>query len=92
MSASDPLQEPTAELAALASALGTIPPPCRVDPEAFYAPQPERAVALCRDCHGRLECLALAEAVGEQWGVWGGRSFERRPSPQLSPSLRQRAS
>lgn len=88
MTTADPLQEPTAELEALASALGTIAPPCRSEAEAFYAPHPERAVSLCRDCHGGLECLALAEANGEQWGVWGGRSFERRPSSRRSPSLR----
>lgn len=34
------------------------------------------AVALCNTCPVRLQCLADAKKREEQWGVWGGVSFE----------------
>lgn len=34
-------------------------------------PDPE-AIALCRNCPVRVECLEYAIVVGEQYGVWGG--------------------
>lgn len=75
----DPLQEPTAELAALASALGRIPPPCHaLDPEKWYAPDPQPAIRICGDCHAKVECLIYARACGERFGVWGGADLERR--------------
>jgi len=74
----DPLQEPTAELLALAAALGRQAPPCESHPEAWYAADPSEAIERCGDCHGGAECAALAVAVDERWGVWGGQDFERR--------------
>ena len=85
------MSEPTAELMALANALGRQAPPCESHPEAWYAPDPSQAIKRCGDYHGRAECLALAVALDERWGVWGGRSFERQPASRRSPSLRQRA-
>ncbi len=74
-----PVEQQTPELLALASALGTIPPPCRaVDPEQWYAPDPRPAIRLCQDCHAKAECLTYARACGERFGVWGGRDMERR--------------
>ena len=55
-------------------------PPCRNDPELFFAESPEdvrRAKALCGICPVRSACLAGALRRGEPWGVWGGALFLR---------------
>ena len=45
------------------------------DPDLFF-PLPgqsaDPARAICAGCHVRAECLALARARGEQFGIWGG--------------------
>ncbi len=45
------------------------------DPDLFF-PLPSEsadpAMAICAACAVRVECLALARARGEQFGVWGG--------------------
>ena len=51
-------------------------PACRgADPELFF-PGPgqsaDQAKAICASCPVRAECLALAHANGERFGVWGG--------------------
>lgn len=56
------------------------------DPEAWW--EPARfgdALAGCRPCPVAAECLSYAEAAGERYGVWGGRSPAergRRTSPR----------
>jgi WhiB family transcriptional regulator, redox-sensing transcriptional regulator len=71
--------------------LGTVPraqlrlvvaqePPCRYDPELFFAESPEdirRAKELCAICPVQSACLAGALQRGEPWGVWGGALFLR---------------
>jgi hypothetical protein len=51
-------------------------PACRdADPGLFF-PGPgesaDAAVAICAGCPVRAECLELAHANGERFGVWGG--------------------
>ena len=45
------------------------------DPDLFF-PLPNEsadpAKAICAACAVRAECLALAQARGEQFGIWGG--------------------
>ena len=45
------------------------------DPDLFF-PLPgqsaDPAKAICAGCAVRAECLALARARGEQFGIWGG--------------------
>ncbi|HYO18160.1 MAG TPA: WhiB family transcriptional regulator [Dermatophilaceae bacterium] len=54
--------------------------PCRAnDPDLWFAEKPadvERAKHLCRECPVRLQCLAVALARGERWGVWGGELLD----------------
>lgn len=38
----------------------------------------EPARAICRRCQVRRECLQLAELLGAQDGVWGGKSGDER--------------
>ena len=64
--------------APVASAAGGLPdgPACwGADPDLFF-PLPgepaDPATAICAACHVRAECLALARARGEQFGIWGG--------------------
>ncbi|HEV7933034.1 MAG TPA: WhiB family transcriptional regulator [Actinomadura sp.] len=55
-------------------------PPCRTEPEMFFAEAPadvELAKALCLDCPVRRACLAGAIERREPWGVWGGELFVR---------------
>jgi WhiB family redox-sensing transcriptional regulator len=78
------MREPTTELMALAAVLGQQAPPCESQPEAWYAPDPSRAIDRCGDCHGKAECSALAVALDERWGVWGGQDFERRKPARAS--------
>lgn len=76
--ADTPLNGASPALAALAEALAGAPPPCRADPDAFFDGDLRRAAHLCAHCHATAECLALARALGERHGVWGGVCFERR--------------
>ena len=51
-------------------------PACRgSDPDLFF-PLPREsadpAKAICAACAVRAECLALAQARGERFGIWGG--------------------
>jgi Transcription factor WhiB len=51
-------------------------PACRgADPDLFF-PLPREsadpAKAICAACAVRADCLALARARGEQFGIWGG--------------------
>jgi hypothetical protein len=55
-------------------------PACRdADPGLFF-PQPgesaDAAIAICAGCPVRAECLELALAYGERFGVWGGVDLE----------------
>jgi WhiB family redox-sensing transcriptional regulator len=55
-------------------------PACRhADPDLFF-PGPgesaDPAIAICAACPVRAECLALARANGERFGVWGGVDLE----------------
>ena len=69
----------SAELRALAEALGGRPAPCQQsDPDAWYALDPAPAIKLCGGCHALDECAALARANGEQHGVWAGIDHQRR--------------
>jgi Transcription factor WhiB len=62
----------------VASAAGGLPdgPACwGADPDLFF-PLPyesaDPAKAICAACAVRAECLALARARGERFGIWGG--------------------
>jgi hypothetical protein len=53
-----------------------------VQPDWWFPPTGDRgavarAVRLCQRCPAQQRCLILAELVGEEFGVWGGRLFER---------------
>ncbi|MGJ7905498.1 WhiB family transcriptional regulator [Actinopolyspora sp. H202] len=73
---------------------------CRgADPNIFFAPDGETrsdrerrqriAKSICQDCPVRQLCLNHAQAVGETYGVWGGRTeLERNPSNRRSGSAR----
>jgi WhiB family transcriptional regulator, redox-sensing transcriptional regulator len=55
-------------------------PPCRQDPELFFADSPqevEQAKAMCRECGARIACLAGALERREPCGVWGGELLMR---------------
>jgi WhiB family transcriptional regulator, redox-sensing transcriptional regulator len=55
-------------------------PPCRQDPELFFAESPqdvEQAKAMCRACGARIACLAGALERREPCGVWGGELLMR---------------
>jgi WhiB family redox-sensing transcriptional regulator len=44
-----------------------------------YREQSKQAIAVCRRCPVRCECLAHALAAGEPMGIWGGlRATERQ--------------
>ena len=62
----------------VAFAAGGLPdgPACAgADPDLFF-PLPREsadpAMAICAACAVRVDCLALARARGEQFGIWGG--------------------
>ena len=49
----------------------------QTDPEVFFpevSEDPAAAVAVCRKCPVRQECLDYAIAAREQHGVWGGHT------------------
>ena len=55
-------------------------PPCRQDPDLFFAESPqdvEQAKAMCRECRARVACLTGALERREPWGVWGGELLMR---------------
>ena len=55
-------------------------PPCRQDPDLFFAESPqdvEQAKAMCRGCGARIACLAGALERREPCGVWGGELLMR---------------
>jgi hypothetical protein len=58
-------------------------PACRgADPDLFFPLPGEsagQAIAICSGCLVRAECLALALANGERFGVWGGVHLEAEP-------------
>ncbi|MET8509209.1 WhiB family transcriptional regulator [Streptomyces sp. NPDC004787] len=58
-----------------------------IDPEIFFSPERgrpsngwgEEAIAICRRCKVRNECLETALLFRENSGIWGGmKPFERR--------------
>lgn len=50
-----------------------------VDTDIWFDPDTEDlAVAICRDCPVRLECLKLALATQTKHGVWGGTTARER--------------
>lgn len=51
------------------------------DPQLFFPARGEshhEAVAICRQCDVRFECLEYALANGEKFGIWGGLSERER--------------
>lgn len=73
--------------------------PCRRDPDRWYstiAVEQQKAAATCwARCSRVVECLALALAAREEFGVWGGQTpAERRrelrgPAYELAPGTGQ---
>jgi len=55
---------------------------CRgMDPALFFPgpdEDPERALAVCRTCPVRDECLEWAIAAHERYGIWGGTTEQER--------------
>ena len=69
---------------------------CRGMPAAPFYPPPGGAVAaaleVCARCPVRAECDRHARAVGEEYGIWGGRTETDRaldPRPQPVTVLRR---
>ena len=66
---------PAVPVASVAGGLPDGPACAGADPDLFF-PLPgesaDPAKAICAACPVRAECLALARARGEQFGVWGG--------------------
>lgn len=71
------------------SLLGDLPTPewladaaCRgLDPELFFPSRGQdtsQALAVCRACPVRFECLEAALDRGEKFGIWGGMSERQR--------------
>lgn len=66
----------------LQAVLTVVEPPCRADPEAWFATRARPAdaevqawaVASCAGCPALDPCRAYAVAAGERDGVWGGLS------------------
>ena len=74
-----PMPDTTSEVLALAEALGGRPAPCQLaDPEMWFDTDPAPAITACQDCHARAECLDLAVAHREKYGVFGATNFERK--------------
>lgn len=50
------------------------------DPDVFFGGgvTVHRARTICRPCPVRTQCLAQALATDEQYGIWGGLTFEER--------------
>lgn len=68
----------------------------QVDPEIWFPERGESnraALAICRACPVRQECLQNALAFGDEYGVWGGTtSHDRRAmpkSPRRGPNVRR---
>jgi WhiB family redox-sensing transcriptional regulator len=65
---------------------------CReVDTEIFFPERGKSAKAaqlICSRCEVQPECLAYALAVGEEFGVWGGVTFQSRR--QLNSTTKKR--
>ena len=55
---------------------------CAGLPKAVFYPErgesPDAALALCRRCGVRDECLAFALERNEQFGIWGGLTERER--------------
>lgn len=54
--------------------------PCIGQTELFYSRSKDAqllAKRMCASCPHAVECLAMAEAQGEEYGTWGGKSFDR---------------
>lgn len=50
------------------------------------------ALAICRECPVRRECLDHAIANSEHWGIWGGMSErQRKRERQRRGQMRRRA-
>ncbi len=49
-----------------------------VDPDVFFADDPEPAQAICRTCPAAQACLAHAVTTDRTWGVWGGHTARQR--------------
>ena len=61
-------------------------PPARFYPPPGAASAAAGAVAVCAQCPVRVECDQQADATGEVYGIWGGRSEpdrarDERPQP-----------
>lgn len=71
------LPDVTAELIALAAALGDQSPPCRDDADTWFE-DPPAAIAGCRRCPALHPCRTYAASVQPTAGVWAGVDHERR--------------
>lgn len=63
---------------------------CRgMAPARFYPPPDDSgtdALEVCARCPARLECDRHADAIGEEHGIWGGRSETDRAHARKLPS------
>jgi hypothetical protein len=51
------------------------------DPDLWFSEEPSdraRARQICHGCPARAACFTAAVARGEEYGTWGGRTFEGR--------------
>ncbi len=65
-----------------------------VDPERWYPEQgtgnsnaSRWAIAICRMCPVRKECLDYAIEVDDRWGLWGGMNFHERQAEKARRKL-----
>lgn len=62
----------------LREALAGVPAPCQtLDADLWFAKESRNiAVTACGHCHAGPECLAYAEVLQPEHGVWGGEVFD----------------
>lgn len=64
------------------------------DPALFFPPRggdTRQALAVCRECDVRPECLAYALEAGERFGIWGGTTQRERRRLLLRRKLERSA-
>lgn len=60
------------------------------DPQMWFPASPgatkvsRQAVALCRMCEVRIQCLDYALTTGQVYGIWGGLTEQEREQERLT--------
>lgn len=64
---------------------------CAGAPEVFFTATPDKAIAICRPCPVRVECLHDAVIADPPIGVWGGLTRKERRKITGLPAVRSAA-